>query len=148
MKRIVATAAVLLLVLFILPVLLVDGPETERGKSRVDVLPDLPSPAITPKPEQSAGPGEDGQTIIRVAVEGGSVTEMTMAEYLWSVVAAEMPAAFEAEALKAQAVTARTYAVWKMAAGDADHPDADVCTDINCCQAYISPEQALSLIHI
>ena len=37
--------------------------------------------------------------------------ETTMADYLWSVVAAEMPAAFEPEALKAQACAARTYTV-------------------------------------
>ena len=142
MKRIVATAVVMLLVLFLLPVLLVDGPETGREGTRVDVLPALPSPAMTLKPTQPAEPGEDERTTLRVAMEDGSVVEMTMADYLWSVVAAEMPAAFEAEALKAQAITARTYAIWKMAMGDADHPDADVCTDITCCQAYISPEQA------
>ena len=34
-----------------------------------------------------------------------------MEEYLWGVVAAEMPASFEEEALKAQACAARTYTV-------------------------------------
>lgn len=65
-----------------------------------------------------------------------------MGEYLWSVVAAEMPASFEQEALKAQAVTARTYTAWKMKAGETKHPDAQMCVDINCCQAFISPEKA------
>ena len=65
-----------------------------------------------------------------------------MADYLWRVVAAEMPASFESEALKAQAVAARTYAEVKMAAAVANHPDADVFTDINCCQAYIEPAAA------
>ena len=139
MKRIVVTGVVLLLVLFLLPVLLVDGPEDMQEAAKPGVLPALPSPVQT---EQPAQPGEDELTTLRVALEDGTVAEMTMADYLWSVVAAEMPAAFEPEALKAQAVTARTYALWKMAAGDADHPDADVCTDITCCQAYITPEQA------
>jgi stage II sporulation protein D len=75
-------------------------------------------------------------------MEDGGVEEMTMADYLWSVVAAEMPASFEKEALKAQAVTARTYTRWKMQTGQANHPDADVCTDSSCCQAYLSREQA------
>ena len=141
MKRVVVTAALLLLSLFLLPVLLLDSPEAEVEESRVGVLPTLPSPAATPKPTP-AEMGEDAQTTLRVAMEDGSVTEMTMADYLWSVVAAEMPASFEPEALKAQATTARTYALWKMGAGDSDHPDADVCTDITCCQAYITPEQA------
>ena len=141
MKRVVATAAVLFLVLFLLPVLLVDGPEAEGAEPRLDVLPTLPSPAASQKPTPPET-GEDAQTTLRVAMEDGSIAEMTMADYLWSVVAAEMPAAFELEALKAQSITARTYAVWKMAAGDADHPNADVCTDITCCQAYITPEHA------
>ena len=142
MKRIVATAEVLLLVLFLLPVLLLDGPPTKEEGARVNVLPALPSPVVTPQPVESAMPGADRSTVVRVKSEDGAVTEMTVADYLWSVVAAEMPASFEPEALKAQAITARTYAAWKMAAGDADHPDADVCTDITCCQAFITPEQA------
>jgi len=143
LKRIVVTGAALLLVLFLLPILLVDGPETAAEDMPPKDLPAFPSPAqITFLPDEPTEPGEDELTTLRVAMEDGSVVEMTMADYLWSVVAAEMPAAFEPEALKAQAITARTYAVWKMAAGDADHPDADVCTDITCCQAYITPEQA------
>ncbi len=141
MKRVVATAVALLLVLFLLPVLLVDGPETQGEGAHVEVLPAFPVPAVTPNPVPT-GTGKDTQATLRVALEDGEVAEMTMADYLWSVVAAEMPASFEPEALKAQAVTARTYAVWKMAAGDPDHPNADVCTDINCCQAYITPKQA------
>ena len=40
--------------------------------------------------------------------------EQELEEYLVGVVAAEMPASFEMEALKAQAVAARTYAVYQM----------------------------------
>ncbi len=141
MKRVVATAVILFLVLFLLPVLLVDGPETEEEERSAEVPPTFPLPAATPKPTPVEA-GKDERTTLRVGMEDGSVVEMTMAEYLWSVVAAEMPAAFEPEALKAQAITARTYAVWKMNMGDADHPYTDVCTDITCCQAYITPEQA------
>lgn len=139
MKRTAAAAAVLVLVLFLLPVLLVDGPGADGEGSGTLVLPALPTPA---QKQEDPSPGEDAATTVRVALEGGEVEEMTMAEYLWCVTAAEMPASFEQEALKAQAVTARTYTVWKMQAGEADHPEADVCTDINCCQAFLSREQA------
>lgn len=143
MKRIVATGVALLLILFLLPILLVDGPKTTVEDAPSYALPAFPSPAQTTfLPTGSDEPGEDELTTLRVAMEDGSVEDMTMADYLWSVVAAEMPAAFTAEALKAQAITARTYALWKMAEGNVDHPDADVCTDITCCQAYITPEQA------
>lgn len=57
-------------------------------------------------------------------------------EYLYGVVAAEMPASFEEEALKAQAVAARTETVKKMSQKNDVHKNADVCDNINHCQAY------------
>lgn len=137
MKRVTLVALLLLLALFILPVLIVDRPQETEEKT--PVLPATPSAAPAAQPDAQDG---DAAVRVRVLMEDGSVAEMTMAEYLWSVVAAEMPAAFEPEALKAQAVTARTYTAWKMSAGETKHPDADVCTDINCCQAFLAPERA------
>lgn len=48
----------------------------------------------------------------------GEIIELGLEEYLVGVVAAEMPAAFPPEALKAQAVAARTYAVRRLQAPD------------------------------
>ena len=48
---------------------------------------------------------------------GGVVTNIDLEEYVIGVVAAEMPAAFHSEALKAQAVVARTYAMKKASQG-------------------------------
>ena len=56
------------------------------------------------------------------------------------VVSAEMPANFEIEALKAQAVVARTYTAYKMYKGS-KHENADICDDAACCQAWISKEE-------
>lgn len=42
------------------------------------------------------------------------VEELPLDEYLYGVVSAEMPANFEMEALKAQAVVARTYTIYKI----------------------------------
>lgn len=66
------------------------------------------------------------------------VIEMGFEEYIMNVLAAEMPASFESEALKAQALAARTYALRKMKSGydDSYHKGADVCTDSTHCQAY------------
>lgn len=64
-------------------------------------------------------------------------------EYLVGVVLAEMPASFETEALKAQAVVARTYTLRADSTGG-KHGDGSVCTDYACCQAYIEPEEYLS----
>ena len=69
----------------------------------------------------------------------GEVTQLSVSDYLAGVVAAEMPAAFEPEALKAQAVAARSYL--QRAAGEPKHEGADICSDAACCQAYLSPGQ-------
>lgn len=70
--------------------------------------------------------------------EKGS-TEMDMDTYLTGVLLAELPASFEMEAKKAQAVAARTFA-WKAAVTGGKHGDGSVCGNASCCQAYISPE--------
>ncbi len=71
-----------------------------------------------------------------------STVEMPMEEYLCGVVSAEMPASFELEALKAQAVAARSYAVHRMKNPNSDHPDAAVCTDYTHCKAYKTMQEA------
>ncbi len=68
------------------------------------------------------------------------IVPMDLEEYIKGVVAAEMPVTFHEEALKAQAVAARTYTLRKMlskgGSGCKDHEGADVCTDTHC-QAYL-----------
>lgn len=68
------------------------------------------------------------------------IVSMNLEDYVKGVVAAEMPAEFEVEALKAQAVAARTYAVKHMAVfggtGSAEYPGADVTTDHKESQAW------------
>jgi len=73
-------------------------------------------------------------------LSNGEVHNFQLEEYLFGVVAAEMPAAFHPEALKAQAVAARTYIINKKLYGDNDHKNADVCTDSTHCNAYLSKE--------
>lgn len=72
--------------------------------------------------------------------------QMSLGEYLLGVVAAEMPAEFHLEALKAQAIVARTYTIAKLraygGAGCAKHPQADICTDSTHCQAWTGKEEA------
>ena len=69
----------------------------------------------------------------------GSLTKMPMEEYLVGVVAAEMPASFEMEALKAQAVAARTYTQYKKDhSGCTAHAGADICCESSHCQAYMT----------
>ena len=70
------------------------------------------------------------------------IMELYLEDYIVNVVAAEVPAAFEMEALKAQAVAARTYAIWKANRNEESpqHPGAILCTDSTHCQAWASLE--------
>ncbi len=74
---------------------------------------------------------------IRVQMPGGKVQVLELEEYLAGVVSAEMPAEFSPEALKAQAVAARTYAVSRMSRQGAQDQACDVDTTEKT-QAWIS----------
>ncbi|MDD5864136.1 MAG: stage II sporulation protein D [Firmicutes bacterium] len=75
--------------------------------------------------------------------DDGTVTEMDMDDYLVGVVLAEMPVSFETEALKAQAVVARTYTQKAYETGG-KHGDGSVCTNASCCQGYVTEADYLA----
>lgn len=123
------TAGVVILAVIVIPILVVFG---VGGFS----------PAA--KQQTKVFKGED--IPIRVYLhETDKIVMMSLEEYIKGVVAAEMPAEFDIEALKAQAVAARTYAVKNMALfggqGLASHPGADVSTDHRESQAWLSQVQ-------
>lgn len=72
------------------------------------------------------------------------IEEIPLDEYLLGVVSAEMPANFEQEALKAQALVARTYTIYSIKRNKNKHEGADICDSSTCCQAWISKEDRLA----
>lgn len=80
-------------------------------------------------------------TIKLLHKDTGEVEELPIDTYLHNVVSAEMPVDYEIEALKAQAVVARTYTVYKIQ--NKKHENADICDDSTCCQAWVSKETRL-----
>ena len=86
---------------------------------------------------QTSSDGLDAKTMITVRRDG-AVQTIPLSEWLPGVLAAEMPASFAPEALRAQAVAARTYILNHTAHRPAAHPDADVCDDPSCCTAWLS----------
>lgn len=140
MKQVIITALVLLAFLFLLPMVLFGG----------EGLASLPAPsADTPPPTLPAGVtpvpvgmADSGHPVTLYRSGTGQVEQIALSDYLWGVVAAEMPASFQTEALKAQTVAARTYALRKGSGVSAGHPGAMVCDDHTCCQAYITKEEA------
>ncbi len=79
-------------------------------------------------------------TVKLLHTDTNKIEELDIDEYLYGVVSAEMPASFEEEALKAQAVVARTYTIYKIINNEDKHGDANICDDSTCCQAWISEE--------
>lgn len=81
-----------------------------------------PKPAPTPTQEQAPKPVEESppppttpaETTITLYRYNGTIQELTLEEYVIGVVGGEMPASFNIEALKAQSVLARTYALKKL----------------------------------
>ena len=69
---------------------------------------------------------------------------MSLDEYIMGVLIGEMPVSYELEALKSQAVVARTYTLNKITISELNHENADMCDDINHCQAYKTKEYALA----
>lgn len=85
---------------------------------------------------------KDKCILLPVQLDDGVTHNLKLEDYLIAVVLREMPASFETEALKAQAVVARTYALRRHSLGG-KHIDAAVCTNSGCCQGYYSPEAFL-----
>lgn len=96
-------------------------------------------------PEQTAITTKPTSGSVRqlTVLQNGAPIQMDMDTYLTGVLLAEMPADFHDEALKAQAVVARTYAVKTNTRGG-KHPNNAVCTSPACCQGYCAPSAYLS----
>ena len=77
--------------------------------------------------------------------ETEKLMQLEMETYIAGVVAAEMPASFELDALKAQAVAARTFALKRMNTPNSNvtalYPKAQITTSPATCQAWISDDE-------
>lgn len=86
--------------------------------------------------------GADATVSVYLAKEQ-RVVEMEMDAYITQVVMAEVPYTFSREALKAQAVAARTYCLYRMQMRIGHgNTEAGICTDYAHCMAYFSEEEA------
>lgn len=105
----------------------------------------LVMPILTAQPWKDKEAASLPREVTVLFSQTGEEKTVPLEEYIACVVAAEMPASFEIEALKAQAVAARTYTVCHFGEGThPGHPNADTCTDPNHCKAYKSEQEAKS----
>ena len=132
-RQSMAVSGLLLAALFLLPLAVIVPFRAE--------LFDRETPVDETEGEPVVSGELDARTTLKV-LDGDTVVEMDLGTYLVGVVRAEMPASFHQEALKAQAVAARTYTLHKIQSGGNHGDQADICTDSTCCQAYISEDRA------
>lgn len=94
------------------------------------LAPELAAPRREAAPVPTARP----ERSVRLLADG-AVLALPLEEYLVGVLAGEMPASFEPEALKAQAVAARSYTLY--CASGHRHAEADICAAPAHCQAWL-----------
>ncbi|WP_433944357.1 stage II sporulation protein D [Paenibacillus sp. SN-8-1] len=137
-RQILAAAAVLTAAALVLPALVT----LLRGGHSPGAVPQ-PAPVRVPaKPVPApAGQAQADKTPVRVYLsKTGAVETLPLEEYVAGVLAAEMPATFELEALKAQAIAARTFIVHRLVDGDVSGVPGGAAnvTDTVAHQAYLS----------
>ena len=136
MKKVFIYFFVFLFICFILPALLTKSEINALSKTSQEENKQEDEEVIEPYTYNQYG------TIKLLHTDTNEVEEVPLDTYLCQVVSAEMPVDFETEALKAQAIVARTYTIYKIK--NKKHDNADICDDSNCCQAWISKENRLA----
>ena len=113
MKKVCMYISVLITVCFMLPAIF-----TNTNKQTSSHVNDV-SQSLQSNEENSNFDGEikqssDSKEIKLLHSKTGEIENVKLENYLCNVVSAEMPATFEKEALKAQAIVARTYTIFKI----------------------------------
>ena len=99
-------------------------------------------------PKNTVKTPQENFVVTLLRTEENKIEEIPLKEYLCGVVSAEMQANFESEALKAQAVAACSYTLYryeylkKYPNAETGHPGAYVCDDHTHCKSYLTPAQA------
>ena len=125
MKRLLAMALVMTIITVGMPFVLLKDFETAKAEETA--------------PKKAERLLADSEYSIKLLC-GDEVIELSASDYITGVVAAEVPVAFMPEALKAQAVAARTY-LQRALNGSSKHDNADICSSPDCCQAYKSDDE-------
>lgn len=147
MKKLIFLIAGLMLIVYIMPLATVGFTEKKQDEPVIihtPVVKDIQEPDTVMETAKESS-DYDRQTEITL-LENGQVRTINLHDYLVGVVAAEMPASFPEEALKAQALAARTYTLYKMKlySDGMDIPDSHggalLCADHTHCKAFIDIE--------
>lgn len=134
MKKIILCIILFVIICFCIPIIFTNNKIQNVAKEIVE------NNEVTPNTYDY----KNYQTIKLLHSATGQIEEMKLDDYLYGVVASEMPANFELEALKAQAVVARTYTIYKIINDNSKHEGANICDNSACCQAWITKEDRMA----
>ena len=113
----------------------------EKWHLHTEKRPSVESSPTEQSSEQTTTP-QAGEYRINVLNTSSDIENMELNTYLVGVLLGELPADFDAETMKAQAVVARTYAL-KRQTTNQKHSGA-VCMESACCQAYCGIDDYLA----
>ena len=161
MRQILLISTVLIALVFLLPFIdMPSAPLVGGGQAALEVYgPVFPDGASASSLNSLPSVGDAANTSADTAIDSharrdaavtltvnidGQNTDMPLDEYLWGVLAGEEPPTFPVEALRSQAVAARTFTLYMAGRPQSDgvHPGAAVCGDPSHCQAYIARDDA------
>lgn len=128
----------LIIVLFMIfmPVLIIRGMTVNQDNSVVE--------NTSNATEESKNVIFQGSDIVKVFISGEDrIEEVKIDEYLYGVISSEMSPTFEDEALKSQAIAARTFALNKKSNKCPNAKGADICNTVHC-QVYTAKDQVIA----
>ena len=134
MKKLTVLIIISVLIIFLIPIIFVKRKSISVNNENKDKIEEL---------EVEKYNYSDFSKIKLLHNKTNQVEEVNLDEYIANVVSAEMPVKYEIVALKARAVRARTYTIYKITVSK-KHKEADICDSSTCCQAWISKEDRLN----
>lgn len=131
----------LIMIILIIPTLVVVPYGKDKGNESTATEKAVPAsePAAESEAEATPSASEDTFSVAVMRTNTEQVEDVSLENYVAGVVSSEMPADFEMEALKAQALTARTYIVNHLL--HQDSPENSEVTDTVQHQVYKSEEE-------
>lgn len=123
MKQYTVLCLIVAIILFISPFIALISSQPEKEQAPENET----NENISVTHRKTANNSEDDKNTITVFMtESSEIMKMEMKDYIIGVVAAEVPASYETEAIKAQAIVAMTYAEYRK-----KHPDKSISADIS-----------------
>lgn len=140
MKKYLAVSLILFISMLVCPLAALNLGDFSLDNIRQRLAESKNSSASADLSDAEASDTEAPETVKVMASASGEISEMSIREYLIGCVAAEMPASYETEALKAQAVAAYTNLVRLKKNPDSSLNGADISDSPSTHQGYYSEE--------